>query len=65
MIAYSRTENASVILAKENRYQVPPEYMESFEFVPQGLIMEGKIVPMHRLGGDFNRYPDLTAEVEK
>ena len=55
LIAYSRTDNASVILAKENRYQAPLDDMNS-EFIPQGLIMEGKIVPMHRLGGDFNRY---------
>lgn len=55
LIAYSRVENASVILAKENGYQAPAEYGDG-EFIPQGLILEGKVLPMHRLGGGFNRY---------
>ncbi|MEF2229675.1 MAG: hypothetical protein V3571_02000 [Pseudodesulfovibrio sp.] len=55
IIAYSRTENASVILSRENGFQVPAEYRGA-EFVPQGLVIEGAVLPMHRLGEEFNRF---------
>ena len=55
IIAYSRAENTSVILSRENGFQVPAEYRGS-EFTPQGLILEGAVLPMHRLGEEFNRF---------
>lgn len=55
LIAHSGLEGASVILAKENCFCAPEEYVDS-EFVPQGLIIEGKVLPMHKLGKDFYSY---------
>lgn len=55
LIAHSVTAHASVILAKENGFQPPVEYMDE-QFIPQGLIMEGKVLPMHKLGSEFYRY---------
>jgi len=55
LIAHCGTAGTSVILAKENCFQAPEEYMEA-EFVPQGLIIEGKVLPMHKLGRDFYKY---------
>ncbi|WP_207259661.1 hypothetical protein [Desulfovibrio sp. Huiquan2017] len=55
LIAHSVASRASVILARENGFQPPVEYLTE-KFIPQGLILEGKVLPMHRLGGDFYRY---------
>jgi hypothetical protein len=55
LIAHSGTVGVSVILAKENEFQPPAEYMD-VEFIPQGLILEGRILPMHKLGRDFYQY---------
>lgn len=55
LIAHSGIEGASVILAKENGFKAPEEYMGA-EFVPQGLIIEGKVLPMHKLGREFFSY---------
>lgn len=55
LIAHSGIVGASVILAKENGFQAPLEYMD-VEFIPQGLIIEGKVLPMHKLGKDFYQY---------
>ena len=55
LIAHSGVEGASVILAKENGFKAPLEYMDA-EFIPQGLIIEGKVLPMHKLGKDFYQY---------
>lgn len=55
LIAHSGLEGASVILAKENGFSAPVEYSDS-EFIPQGLILEGKVLPMHKLGKDFYQY---------
>lgn len=55
LIAHSGTAGASVILAKENGFQPPAEFMD-VEFIPQGLILEGKVLPMHKLGRDFYQF---------
>lgn len=55
LIAHSGADGASVILSKENRFQAPDDY-SSAEFVAQGLILEGKVVPMHKLGSGFYHY---------
>ena len=55
LIAHSAASRASVILARENGFQPPAEFLTD-KFIPQGLIMEGKVLPMHRLGQDFYRY---------
>jgi len=57
IIAHSRLDNASVILSRDNEFQAPREYLNA-EFVPQGLIIEGALLPMHRLGADFGRFLD-------
>jgi len=54
LIAHSAATRASVILVRENGFQPPTEYLGE-NFIPQGLILEGRVVPMHRLGGDFYR----------
>ncbi|BCS87464.1 hypothetical protein [Pseudodesulfovibrio sediminis] len=55
LIAHSAAINSSVILAKENGFQPPAEFMHE-KFTPQGLILEGKLIPIHKLGGDFYQY---------
>jgi len=55
LIAHSGMDGASVILAKENEFCAPDEYRDA-EFTPQGLILEGKVLPMHKLGRDFYSY---------
>ena len=55
LIAHSAATRASVILARENGFQPPEEYLAE-KFIPQGLILEGKVLPMHKLGSDFDRY---------
>lgn len=55
LIAHSGAEGTSVILAKENEFSAPIEYLDA-QFVPQGLIIEGKVLPMHKLGKDFYQY---------
>lgn len=48
LIAYSRDMNASLILSRENGYQRPPEYADA-TFHPQGLVVDGRVLPLHRL----------------
>ncbi|MUM77004.1 hypothetical protein GKC30_05100 [Pseudodesulfovibrio sp. F-1] len=55
LIAHSGQAGISLIFAKENGFQAPPEYMEC-EFIAQGLIIEGRVLPMHKLGAGFARY---------
>ena len=55
LVAHSAEANASVILARENMFQPPAEYLEE-SFVPQGLILEGRVLPMHKLGREFFKY---------
>jgi hypothetical protein len=55
LIAHSGSAGISLIFAKENGFQAPAEYMGA-EFIAQGLIIEGKVLPMHKLGTGFYRY---------
>jgi hypothetical protein len=55
LIAHSGLAGISLIFAKENGFQAPAEYAGA-EFIPQGLIIEGRVLPMHELGRDFSRY---------
>jgi len=55
LIAHAASVHSSVILAKENGFQPPAEFMAE-KFIPQGLILEGKVLPMHKLGRDFYQY---------
>ncbi|WP_243545818.1 hypothetical protein [Pseudodesulfovibrio tunisiensis] len=55
LIVYSRDVGVSLILSRENRFQPPPEYWDA-TFTPQGLILEGRVTPMHKLGADFYQY---------
>lgn len=55
LVAHSAQAHASVILARENRFQPPAEYLDD-QFIPHGLIMEGGVTPMHKLGRDFYKY---------
>lgn len=52
IVAYSNKENASVILMPENGFSVPSMY-SGMELVPQGFLVGGEVVPVHRLGSDF------------
>jgi len=55
LIAHCGLEGTSVILAKENAFSAPEEF-GNMGFVPQGLIIEGKVLPMHKLGQEFYSY---------
>ncbi len=55
LIAHSGKEGTSIILTRENGFAAPLEYADE-DFIPQGLIIEGKVLPMHKLGGDFYSY---------
>lgn len=54
-IAYAREENVSMLLSGHNRFQGPREY-RSVELLPQGILIEGEVVPLHVLGSDFLPY---------
>ncbi|EGB13945.1 hypothetical protein DND132_0730 [Pseudodesulfovibrio mercurii] len=55
LVAHSTATRASVILARENGFQPPAEYLTD-KFIPQGFILDGKVLPIHKLGSDFYRY---------
>ena len=55
LIVYCRRSNVSLILSRDNAFQCPPEYAD-VEFRPQGMVVEGAITPLHRLGEPFCRY---------
>lgn len=50
LIVYSRETNASLILGRENGFQRPPEF-EGAVLHPQAWIVNGEILPLHRLSG--------------
>ncbi|MBC16507.1 MAG: hypothetical protein CL942_05590 [Desulfovibrio sp.] len=52
IIAHSGADGSSLILVRENGYMVPQEYADAV-FTPQGLIIEGAVLPMHKIGQDF------------
>lgn len=52
LIAYCKEMNVSVLLAKNTGFQGPAEY-RGFNLFPQGIIIEGNIVPLHLLGEDM------------
>ncbi|XPV77252.1 MAG: hypothetical protein ACNI27_04870 [Desulfovibrio sp.] len=57
MIAYSRDMNVSTIVSREGSYG------ELFDVntIPQGLIVDGNILPMHKMGELFHEYFDERA----
>ncbi|WP_027177641.1 hypothetical protein [Maridesulfovibrio bastinii] len=57
LIAYCKEMNVSVLLAKNTAFQGPKEY-QGLNLFPQGIIIEGKIVPLHLLGEEMQ--PMLT-----
>ncbi len=52
LIAYAREQNVSVMLSAGNRYLGPKEFRR-LDLTPQGLTLEGRIVPLHLLGEEF------------
>lgn len=52
LIAYCNEMNVSVLLAKNTAFQGPKEYL-GMNLFPQGIIIEGKIVPLHLLGDEM------------
>ncbi len=52
LIAYCKEMNVSVLLAKNTAFQGPREY-HGLNLFPQGIIIEGKIVPLHQLGEEM------------
>ncbi len=55
LIAFCKELNVSVLLAKNTAFQGPKEYHEMNLF-PQGIIIEGNIVPLHKLGEELLPY---------
>ncbi|MEF2144818.1 MAG: hypothetical protein V3573_05175 [Desulfovibrionaceae bacterium] len=51
LIAFSREANVSLILSRENGFQRPPEF-EGSDLQPQGWIVGGNVLPLHRLAGE-------------
>jgi hypothetical protein len=45
----------SVVLSRNNGFQVPDEYRR-MNFYPRAVAVEGRIVSLHRLGEDFEKY---------
>ncbi|MBN2140192.1 MAG: hypothetical protein JW718_04210 [Desulfovibrionaceae bacterium] len=52
LIVYSREVNVSLVLSRDNGFQGPPGY-EGSDFLVQGLVLDNRIVPLHRLGRDL------------
>lgn len=55
LIAFCKDMNVSVLLAKNTAFQGPKEYHDMNLF-PQGIIIEGNIVPLHQLGEELLPY---------
>lgn len=55
LIAYCKDMNVSVLLAKNTAFQGPKEYHDMNLF-PQGIIIEGNIVPLHQMGEELLPY---------
>lgn len=55
LIVYNKEMNVSVMLSRINGFQGVPEY-ETLDFYPQGLFIEGRVVPLHQLGEEFLPY---------
>ncbi|HAS89986.1 MAG TPA: class I SAM-dependent methyltransferase, partial [Desulfovibrio sp.] len=55
LIAFCKDLNVSVLLAKNTAFQGPKEYHDMNLF-PQGIIIEGNIVPLHQLGEELLPY---------
>ena len=55
LIVYNKEMNVSVMLSRINGFQGTPEY-ETLDFYPQGLFIEGRVVPLHQLGEEFLPY---------
>lgn len=55
LIAFCKELNVSVLLAKNTAFQGPKEYHDMNLF-PQGIIIEGNIVPLHKLGEELLPY---------
>jgi hypothetical protein len=48
VIAYGREMNASLIFSRINGFQCPAEYTDA-AFHPQGVFVNGRLLPLHRL----------------
>lgn len=55
LIVYNQDMNVSVLLSRLNGFRGSLEY-QTADFAPQALYIEGKVVPLHRLGEDFFPY---------
>lgn len=52
VVAHCSGENMSALLTPDNHFQPPAGY-EYASFSPQGLLLDGEILPAHRLGKDL------------
>lgn len=52
LIAYAPEQGVSVLLSADNRYLGPREFRR-LDLTPQGLTLEGQILPLHLLGQDI------------
>ncbi|WP_031481947.1 class I SAM-dependent methyltransferase [Maridesulfovibrio frigidus] len=55
LIAFCKEMNVSVLLAKNTAFLGPKEYHD-MNLLPQGIIIEGNIVPLHELGNELMPY---------
>ncbi|MBI9112134.1 class I SAM-dependent methyltransferase [Maridesulfovibrio ferrireducens] len=55
LIAFCKEMNVSVLLAKNTAFLGPKEYHD-MHLLPQGIIIEGNIVPLHQLGDELLPY---------
>lgn len=55
LIAFCTEMNVSVLLAKNTAFLGPKEYHD-MHLLPQGIIIEGSIVPLHQLGDELLPY---------
>lgn len=55
LIVYNQDMNVSILLSRLNGFRGSLEY-QTADFAPQALYIEGKVVPLHRLGEEFLCY---------
>ncbi len=55
LVVYEPKSKHSVVLSKNNRFQLP-NYYRRLDTLPQAVTIEGKLQRLHRLGRDFVQY---------
>lgn len=55
LVTHEPGGDLSVVLSKNNRFQVP-RYYRHMRLFPQAVVIEGRLVRLHLLGRDFTRF---------